>query len=85
MSKKLLMIAYIFPPAGNVGIYRPVKFVKYLPEFGWDPVVLTVSDGKFGKYDPRLTKIVPEGTPVYRTRSIEWFKAGADVGRVPTG
>lgn len=76
MSKKLLMIAYIFPPAGNVGIYRPVKFAKYLPEFGWDPVVLTVRDGKFGKYDSRLTKIVPEGTPVYRTRSIEWFNAG---------
>jgi len=76
MSNKVLMIAYIFPPAGNVGIYRPVKFVKYLPEFGWEPIVLTVRDGKFGKYDERLTKIVPEGTTVYRTRSIEWFNDG---------
>ena len=35
------MIAYYFPPAGSVGVYRTIKFAKYLPEFGWTPIVLS--------------------------------------------
>jgi len=40
--KKLLLITYDFPPRGGGGVIRNTKFVKYLPEFGWLPVVLTV-------------------------------------------
>ena len=34
------MIAYNFPPHGGVGVQRSLKFVKYLPTFGWRPLVI---------------------------------------------
>lgn len=39
--KKVLFITYAFPPWGVIGALRPFKFAKYLPDFGWQPVVLT--------------------------------------------
>src|SRR5689334_16001913 len=42
--KRLLMIAYHFPPyGGSSGIQRTVQFARYLPAFGWEPIVLTAS------------------------------------------
>lgn len=38
--KKVLLVAYHFPPSNAVGALRPAKFAQYLPEFGWEPVVL---------------------------------------------
>lgn len=76
--KKLLVIAYVFPPAGAVGVYRTLKFIKYLPEFGWQPVVLTVANGKFPVYDESLMKLVPEGVDVYSTPSWETLNEGYD-------
>ncbi len=40
--KKILMVAYYFPPLGMGGTQRPAKFARYLPEFGWQPTVITV-------------------------------------------
>lgn len=76
LVKKVLVIAYLFPPCGAVGVYRTLKFVKYLPEFGWQPVVLTTSNGKFQTYDDGLLDLVPEGVEVHRCRSFEWFNVG---------
>jgi glycosyltransferase involved in cell wall biosynthesis len=42
--KKILIIAYHFPPSAAVGALRPQKFAKYLPEFGWEPHVLTIRE-----------------------------------------
>ena len=39
--KRLLIISYYWPPTGGSGVQRWVKFSKYLPEFGWQPVVYT--------------------------------------------
>ncbi|MEX0746106.1 MAG: glycosyltransferase [Phycisphaeraceae bacterium] len=39
--KRLLLIAYYFPPDGGGGVQRPVKFCRYLADFGWQPIVLT--------------------------------------------
>jgi glycosyltransferase involved in cell wall biosynthesis len=74
--KKLLVIAYYFPPCGAVGVYRTLKFVKYLPEFGWEPVVLTVSNGRFPTWDESLLSLVPEGVPVHRCPSFELLNEG---------
>lgn len=41
-SKKVLFIAYHFPPDAAVGAIRPAKFVKYLSRLGWEPIVLTI-------------------------------------------
>ena len=39
--KKVLIIAYSFPPNPAVSSLRIRGMVKYLPEFGWEPIVLT--------------------------------------------
>lgn len=74
--KKLLVIAYLMPPAGVVGVYRTLKFLKYLPDFGWEPVALTTSNGKFRTYDPSLLEQIPAGVEVHRVRGFEAFNTG---------
>lgn len=71
MAKTVLMIAYLFPPAGGVGAIRPTKFARYLPEFGWNVVVLTVNKPGYAVYDQTLAEQLPDDLPIYRTRSIE--------------
>lgn len=39
--KRLLLVAYDFPPVGGIGVQRALKYARYLPEFGYQPVVLT--------------------------------------------
>ena len=70
------MIAFYFPPAGVVGVYRTLKFARYLPEFGWAPRVLTTSNGRFSTYDASLLALVPEGLPVHRCAGFELFNEG---------
>ena len=38
-TKKILIISYYWPPAGGPGVQRWLKFIKYLPNFGWEPTV----------------------------------------------
>ena len=40
---RVLLISYYFPPSGGPGVQRVLKFAKYLPDFGWQPTVLTVA------------------------------------------
>jgi hypothetical protein len=51
---KVLFLTYYWPPSGGAGVQRCLKFVKYLPAFGIEPTVITVSE-KEGAY-PVLTK-----------------------------
>lgn len=44
--EQVLFVAYYFPPLGGAGVQRTLKFVKYLPEFGWQPHVLTIQPPK---------------------------------------
>ncbi len=68
---KPLIIAYYFPPAGGSGVQRTLKFVKYLPEFGGQPVVLTARNADYPAYDPTLWDEVPRQVRVYRSKIIE--------------
>ena len=43
--KKALIIAYYYPPTNNGGTQRPYSFAKYLPLFGYQPLVLTAKRG----------------------------------------
>jgi glycosyltransferase involved in cell wall biosynthesis len=83
--KKVLMIAYFFPPVAGGGVQRTVKFSKYLPGFGWKPVVLTVKAGFDYYSDPGLLHDIQTHVTVYRSRSIEpmkfvrkWMKRKSD-------
>lgn len=67
-SSRVLFIAYSFPPLGGSGVYRTAKFVKYLPQFGWHPLVVCGDDGSplgIG-YDATLLTEVPSDAQVFR-------------------
>lgn len=85
--KKVLIITYYWPPGSGAGVQRWLKFSKYLPEFGWEPVILTV-DPEYASYpatDPSLEKDIPAGTRVYRTKATDWFRFySKDKSKVPS-
>lgn len=58
-SKKVLIITYYWPPSGGSGVQRWLKFVKYLPDFGWHPYVFTPENPSFEIKDETLLKDVP--------------------------
>jgi glycosyltransferase involved in cell wall biosynthesis len=70
-SRRVLLIAYQFPPVGGAGVQRAVKFVKYLPGFGWRATVLTVANPSVPVLDRSLAADVPAGTEVRRARTFE--------------
>jgi len=67
--RKVLFIAYYFPPIGGSGTQRPLKFVKYLPQFGWQPYVISTDrpygEGSEGR-DETLLADIPSGVQVWR-------------------
>ncbi|MEG0308666.1 MAG: glycosyltransferase [Clostridium sp.] len=76
MAKNILFIAYYFPPLGGSGVQRSLKFIKYLPEFNVNPIVVTVKEGHNFAYDPEMIKEVPESVKIYRSNSGEklWLR-----------
>lgn len=69
--RKVLVIAYSFPPVGGGRVRRVLKFVKYLRDFGWEPVVLTVKHPIVSTYDADLIKEIPVDIEIIRTTSLE--------------
>lgn len=70
--KKVLMIANQFPPMGGSGVQRTSKFVKYLPAFGYEGVVLTRDDQRLPIRDESLLSDIPAGTEVIRTPARDY-------------
>ncbi|MBI3650470.1 MAG: hypothetical protein HY231_05415 [Acidobacteria bacterium] len=68
---RVLVIAYTFPPAGGAGVQRTAKFVKYLPEFGWLPTVLTVTESCYGVQDASHTDDFPDSIKIIRTAHFD--------------
>lgn len=58
--QKVLVIAYYWPPAGGPGVQRWLKFVKYLPEFGFEPIVYVPQNPSYPIVDEKLVSEVPE-------------------------
>jgi glycosyltransferase involved in cell wall biosynthesis len=76
--KKVLFISYAFPPMGGGGIFRITKFIKYLPEFGIQPRVLTVKNHFHPYKDETLLAQIPEAIEVTRIDYNDpalWIKA----------
>jgi glycosyltransferase involved in cell wall biosynthesis len=74
--KSVLIIAYFFPPVGLVGVQRPLKFAKYLPSFGWRPVVMTPKRPLADYYDHTFLEEIPPEAAVFRTASFDparWY------------
>jgi len=63
--KRVLVVSYYWPPSGGGGVQRWLKFAKLLPEFGWDPIVVTPSNPDVPVTDPSLSRDVHEGVEVW--------------------
>jgi len=82
-QRNVLIIAYYFPPMGLGGVQRTLKFAKYLPTFGWRPIVLTVGPTGYYAFDESLLKEVEEsGIEVVRTGSFDPNRIFKNKGRV---
>ncbi|MDR9417426.1 glycosyltransferase [Gracilimonas sp.] len=69
--KNVLFIVYYFPPMGGSGVQRPLKFVKYLREFGWNPIVLCPEPGAYHTFDESLNEEL-------QNLNIDVFRVEAD-------
>ena len=65
--KKVLIITYYWPPSGGAGVQRWLKFVKYLREFNWEPIVYTPEHPEIPVIDESLNKDVPNDITVLKT------------------
>ena len=72
--KKVLIITYYWPPGSGPGVQRFLKFSKYLREFAWEPVILTVDNGSYPSIDQSLKQDIPNDLHVYRCKSFEPFR-----------
>jgi len=72
--RKVLIITYYFPPAGGAGVQRTLKFVKYLRDSSWEPVVLTAQNADYPVRDESLQQEVPVGVAVHRAPLFEPYK-----------
>lgn len=68
--KKVLIIAYKFPRIGGGGIIRIAKFCKYLQEFGWYPIVLTIDNLGFQEIDYDLFNKIKDKCRIYKKKFI---------------
>ena len=73
--KRVLVIAYYWPPSGGSGVQRWVKFVKYLPQEGWEPVVFAPQGADYPSLDPSFQAEVPAEVEVLRGRIWEPYAA----------
>ena len=71
--RRVLFIAYHFPPLAGGGTFRSLKFVKYLPEFGWLPTVITTNTKNYWAYDETLLEEVPKGVKIIRAGELNPF------------
>lgn len=72
--KRVLIISYYWPPTGGSGVQRWVKFAKYLPSEGWQPVIYTPENPEQLAVDESLAAEVPEAAEVVKTRIIEPYE-----------
>ncbi len=89
--KRVLVITYYWPPSGGSGVQRWVKFVKYLREFGWEPIIYTPENPEAPAHDPGLMRDVPDNLEIIKTKIWEPYSIyrkfiGADENtRIGTG
>jgi glycosyltransferase involved in cell wall biosynthesis len=86
-ASKALIITYYWPPSGGAGVQRWLKFSKYLPQSGWEPVVLTI-DPEYATYpaiDPSMESDIPGNLEIHKTRATDWFKISVnDKSKIPS-
>ena len=74
VRKKALIITYYWPPAGGPGVQRWLKFVKYLPEFGVEPIVYTPENSNYPLIDESLVSEIPKNITILKQPIKEPYK-----------
>ncbi|MEM0913127.1 MAG: glycosyltransferase [Planctomycetota bacterium] len=78
-TRRVLMVAFYFPPDGGGGTQRTLKFCRYLPSFGWSPVVLAPPPrDATSQWTPRDDSLLAEVGPDLRVERVP-------IGGAPTG
>lgn len=72
--KRVLIITYYWPPTGGSGVQRWVKFAKYLPEEGWQPVIYTPENPEQLAVDHSLEAEIPPQAEIIKTRITEPYE-----------
>ena len=80
-NKKILIITYYWPPAGGPGVQRWLKFVKYLPEFGWEPTVFIPENPSYPIVDDTLEKDVSINLEIIKTKIWEPYQIAEFFGK----
>ena len=80
-QKKILIISYYWPPAGGPGVQRWLKFVKYLPDFGWEPTVFIPENPSYPIVDETLQKDVPVNLKMIKTKIWEPYQLAEKFGK----
>jgi len=84
MVKRVLMIAYHYPPMrGSSGIQRTLKFSQYLPEYGWQPIVLSAHPRAYVNVGNDQIGEIPSEMVVHRTWALDTSRHLAIKGRYP--
>ncbi|WP_256214885.1 glycosyltransferase [Nitrosomonas eutropha] len=72
MVKRVLMIAYHFPPLhGSSGMQRTLRFARYLPDHGWEPIILAPSPRAYQQTDSGQLADIREQVRVYRAFALD--------------
>ena len=82
--KKVLIITYYWPPAGGPGVQRWLKFVKYLRDFGVEPVVYIPENPNYPLIDKSFINEVPKDIEVIRQPIFEPYKLAAVLSKKNT-
>ncbi|MEG3638697.1 glycosyltransferase [Magnetococcus sp. PR-3] len=82
MRKRVLMVAFHFPPAmGYSGTQRALKFCRYLPDYQWDPIVLSAHTRSYAQTSDAQLSEIPEQVPVHRSFALDATRHLAIAGR----
>jgi glycosyltransferase involved in cell wall biosynthesis len=74
IKRTVLFVSYAFPPLGAAGSLRPLRFAKYLPQSGWEPLILTIKERPDNVYqDYSLLDELPDGIRIIRTSIFDPF------------
>lgn len=79
--KKILIITYYWPPSGGPGVQRWLKFVKYLPDFGWKPTVFIPENPSYPILDETLGKEVSADLEIIKTKIWEPYQIAEFFGK----
>ena len=80
-NKKILIITYYWPPAGGPGVQRWLKFVKYLPDFGWKPTVFIPENPSYPIVDETLEKEASADLDIIKTKIWEPYQIAEFFGK----